>query len=180
MKPHLFAVCTLLAGCGYFDSDTIERLTNVSPLEADPGQYEVVVNLPDGLDIPRGGAVLNVTAQRPDTHASSRGRYVLQRRETSEGALLFRVDPADLPKLKAQQALIRDWEAETGGASSGTFGVDVDACRSGDGPDLNGLMSISLIDGAGSAHRVLVPPTPVGQVVITGGNNEVILPPCGL
>ncbi|MEC3861783.1 hypothetical protein VK792_10845 [Mesobacterium sp. TK19101] len=180
MKTHVLAACTLLAGCGYFDSDTIERLTNVSPLEADPGQYEVVVTLPEGLDIPRGGAVLNVTAQRPDTHASSSGRYVLQRRETTEGALLFRVAPGDLPQLKAQQALIRDWEAETGGATTGTFGVDVDACRKGDGPDLNGLMSISLIEGTGTAPRVLVPPTPVRQVVITGGDNQVILPPCGL
>lgn len=181
MRMPLFsalAVTAVLSACGTFDSDAVEAFTSVRPLEADLGQYEVIVNLPDGIDIKPGGAALVVSATHSDTRASTSQTYVMQRRDTGEGRIVYRLSPGDVGQLEGQQALIREWAAETGGKTDGQFGINVDACQTGSGPNLNDRMSVDLVTLSSGQRRVLIPPTPVRNFVITGGDNELLLGSC--
>lgn len=171
-------VCVLVAGCGFFDTETIQRLTNLSPLEDDPADYEVVVDLPEGLDIRPGGARFTLAAEHVDTRAVSQATYVLARRESQDGRILFRIAESDLNRLRGQQALIREWEDETNGRTQGQFGMDVDACKSGSGPDLNAPFTVSLIAEPGGAPRRLVGPTPVGQILTVVERDKLLLADC--
>lgn len=178
MYMRALLVCILVAGCGYFDSDTIRRLTNLSPLEDDPADYEVVVSLPEGLDIKAGGAKFTLAAEHVDTRALSQATYVLARREAQDGRILFRIAESDLNRLRGQQALIREWEAETDGRTQGLFGMDVDACRKGAGPDLEAPFSVALVAEPGSAPRTLVGPMPVGQMLTVVEGDRLLLDEC--
>ena len=177
MIYRALALCALVAGCGYFDSETIEALTDIRPLEDDLGQYEVIVDLPKGLGILPGGARMTVMAERSDTMARTQRTYVLQQGQASDGRLTYRLNPADLAILNAQQTLIREWEAETDGRTRGQFSMAVDACAVGAGPSLKDLMSVTLRERGGPA-RTIIPPTPVRDFVLTAGNNELMLGPC--
>ncbi|SPF79594.1 hypothetical protein [Pseudoprimorskyibacter insulae] len=178
MTFRFFAIAALLAGCSYISSDTVERIANISPLKADPGDYTVRATLPEGLDVQPGGAVLSVAAQRNDTHAASREIYVLQRLDAGAGTVQFRIAPDDLPRLKAQQALIADWSDALGGTGIAQFSVDVKGCRVGAGPNLDDTMSVSLISASDGSTRQIVPPTAVRNVLLTGGNDRLLLDPC--
>ncbi len=178
MFKRALLACTLVAGCGFFDTDTIERLTNLSPLEDDPANYEVLVSLPEGLDIKRGGARFTLAAEHVETRARSQATYILARQEAQDGRILFRISEGDLNRLRGQQALIREWEEETNGRTQGQFGMDVDACQSGAGPDLSAPVTVSLISEPGAAPRRLVGPTPVGQMLTVVEGDKLLLESC--
>jgi hypothetical protein len=176
MIVRRMAAVLCLAGCGSFDGAAVQKLTSLSPLDVNPGQYEVLVNLPEGLDIQPQGASLRIAAQRTDTRAVSEETYVLARADTSSGTSIYKIAPEDLPRLQAQQSLIREWESQ--GQSQGQFGFDVEGCTVDNGPDLDALMSVSVKDTADNSLIPVIQPTPIRNIMLTGGNNQLILPPC--
>lgn len=178
MFKRAFFACALVAGCGAFDTDTIERLTNLSPLEDDPASYEVLVTLPDGLKIRRGGAKFTLMAEHVDTRALSQATYVLTQSDLQDGRVVFRIAGSDLNRLRGQQALLRDWEDETQGRTKGQFGMDVDLCRTAKGPDLKAPFSVALIAEPGAAPRRLVGPTPVGDMLTVIEGDKLLLRQC--
>lgn len=175
----------LLAACGSLVPSTVARLSQLSPMEADPADIEVAVAFPPGLDVQAGGAVLVLTATRTDTGQTSGGRYVLDRREGVPAEVpadpggqvaVFRVAPRDLPALSAQQALIRTWEAENDPATSGSLSVSLAGCARGEGPAPDADGAVWMRVEAGGGFLPLVRPTAIAAIL--DGATIAALPAC--
>ncbi|MFZ5963091.1 hypothetical protein ACOXXX_09090 [Thalassococcus sp. BH17M4-6] len=158
MKTAVLALFFALTACSAVDPVTLMRLSGLSPLEADPGDFEVIAHLPDGLDLPDGGAELSLSATRGDQ--SLEGRYILERRGAAEARRL-RVAPADLVPLRRLQARIRAWEAVDPDGTTGSMSLSITACRTGAGPDPDDRMSAGIILEPGGPERPLLRPVKV-------------------
>jgi hypothetical protein len=141
----------VLQGCASVVAPTLAALGAVSPLTADPAGFEIAVDMPHGADIATNGATFALSMARSDTGETFDQEYVLQRRQSTDGRVLFRVNPADLDDIRAFQAKAITWEAEDPVASSGSFGVGVTACSTGDGPAPDARFSLAIrteVDGS--------------------------------
>ena len=138
------SACFMLGACGSVVMSTTAVLGMSSPLEEDPAGYEIAVTIPEGVDVPRGGARLSVTNENTVHGIDEEQTYELQRRATEEGQTLFRINPADLNKLRARQARIAKWEMEDPDANSGSFSVWVEFCAIGDGPSEDDVFNVSI------------------------------------
>lgn len=155
-----------LAGCNILDSGTLAQIdVGGGPLNADPSKIEVLVDLPPGLGIPEGAAVMNVSADRRDIGARSAGSYVLQQGATENGALRFRVAPEDVSRLQGQQALLREWETEAPDDTEGSLTVDVTGCAIGAGPSPTAAVSIFVVVLPNPKPRPLARGVPVSQIL---------------
>ncbi|UWR00082.1 hypothetical protein K3729_04720 [Rhodobacteraceae bacterium S2214] len=139
-----------LQGCGTVVLSTVAALNATSPLTADPAGFEVAVDMPEGGDIAPDGATINLFMSHTVLGEDVNETYVLQRRQSADGRILFRINPRDLDMVRAFQAKARTWEANDPDASSGGFGVSVVACSVGDGPADDATFSVSIrtqVDG---------------------------------
>lgn len=146
MRPLLLpiAACLALGACGSVVMSTAAVLGMTSPLAADPAGFEIAITIPDGVDVPPNGAKFGVTNQNTVHDIDIANDYVLQRRETTDGLTLFRVNPADLEELREFQAKAKAWETENPSANSGSFSVGVEFCVIGDGPSETDLFDVSI------------------------------------
>jgi hypothetical protein len=183
MKPALLALL-LVAACTSLVPSTVARLSALSPVEADPARIVVAVALPPGLGIGPGGATLQLTGERSDTGARSQGTYALRTAPASPpdgvdpGAevVTLAIAPEDLAAVRAQQALIRGWEAENGPATSGSLGLGIAGCRVGVGPEPAAKGAVWLRTEADGPFLPLVRPTRIGALL--GTDDIAALPPC--
>lgn len=139
-----------LQGCGSVVLSTVAALNGQSPLTADPEGYEIAVDMPEGGDIAPDGAAINLFMSHAVLGESVDETYILQRRQTADGRILFRINPRDLDAIRALQTKAIDWETNDPVASSGGFGVSVVACSVGDGPADDATFSVSIrtqVDG---------------------------------
>ncbi|GLQ36372.1 hypothetical protein GCM10007939_26560 [Amylibacter marinus] len=141
--------CTLLlavnlAACGNVVLPTVAQLANISPLEADPAGFEVLVDLPTGVSIRPQSAVLTLSAVHEMQSKEISGAYVLEQAPSDMGLRLFRIAPADLEQIREFQSIARAWESEDPDASHGSISVNVIACALGDGPASDAVFSLSL------------------------------------
>lgn len=162
-----------LSACGAVDLSTVARLSALSPVEADPAGFAAALALPDGLDLRPGGATLRLGATRADTGQETGSTYVLERTDLDgadgvaapEGAnlSLYRVAPADLDRLRAQQATIRDWKADFPG-TTGSLTIALDGCREGSGPAEDAVGAVYLRTEPDAPFLTLVRPSPLARV----------------
>jgi hypothetical protein len=150
------AVGFALQGCGSVVLSTVAALNAQSPLTADPAGIEIAVDMPEGADIPQGGATFVISMARTDTGEALNETFALQRREASDGRLLFRVNPAELDDLRDIQARALAWETENSAASSGSFSVNVFACKIGDGPEDDARFSVAIRTEVGGGFMPLI------------------------
>lgn len=170
-----FAVTTLfLAGCGAIVPSTVARLASVSPLEADPAGFAVLMDLPEGLSMAPAGQALTFTAT--DARGERRdGRFAIIPTETSRGTL-WRIDPGRLDALRDMQAKVREWEDRDPDGTTGSLGIEVTGCRVGDGPDPGDRLTIYLRTAPDAPLRPLLRRARVSDVL---GEDEVAaLAPC--
>ena len=148
MKPILRTLTLIaglaLPGCGSVVLPTVAALNAVSPLTADPAGFEVAAALPAGADVPVGGAIFTISMSREDTGEAIKQDFTLQRRQSADGRILFRVHPDDLDALRSLQTKARSWEDENPVGASGSFGISVSACQTSDMLDLDSTFSVSI------------------------------------
>jgi hypothetical protein len=135
-------LATALAGCGHVPLTTIYRLRAFNITTADPEVLRAAVRLPDVLSPTQSGVKLTVSAGRGAE--ADRQVYELVLKEVTEPAELgplaserrtgnhihvYRIDPADVPRIRAAQA-----EALRNPGKGGTLAVKAAACRRGDLP----------------------------------------------
>ena len=172
----LLPATLLLAACTSLVPGTIGRLSGLDPLEADPAQFEVALSLPAGIDVLPGGALLTLSAER--TGLSTTERFTLERADVMTlggaiiaqpggGIVLYRLARADLPRIRAQQELIRAWKAEDAN-TQGSLGIALSPCLSGSAPAEGAEGAVWLRMEAGGAFLPLVRPTPLENLYDAG------------
>lgn len=163
----------LLAACSSVVPETVNRLSSLSPIEADPEQIEILISLPDGIDLPAGGASLTLSAAK-DSQTTT-GHYVLSRSEVTsvedgignqtEGhLLLYRIENKDIPNLRAQQRQIRAWKAEND-ATEGSLSVSLSPCIQGEPPAEDAKGSVWIRTENDGPFLQLVKSAPIRQLL---------------
>ena len=138
----LIPIGLLLQACGGLNPITLARLSQMSPLTADPAAIQVMIDFPDGIRIPRGSAVLGFEAELRSTGETIAGNFVLA--ETGAARRLYRIDPADIPEMRAFQARAKAWEATHPDDSSGSMSIDLQFCKIGEGPAPDATVDVSI------------------------------------
>lgn len=141
-KITAFGVLVSLVGCGTLVPTTVARLAGVSPLNADPAGFEVALDLPQGVGVRPGSAILGFEAARSDTGEAFAQEFQL---EMSPGTPpTWRFAEADLAAIRQFQAQARAWESDAPAASSGSISVGLGPCLIGDGPAAEAVISSAL------------------------------------
>ena len=170
---------------------TMYHLRNLDARTVDPALLRVAVRLPDALEIRPGGVRLTIARWRDSEETDKReAKFLLQ--EVSVAAELgslaaekrpgthihiFRVDPADVPRLRALQAEIAVSRQEHG-RSHGMLGVGADACRRGKSPDGPIYMTTFIKTDAARGFLTLLENVDLRSAVRKDKTLDEILPPC--
>lgn len=131
-------------------------LSGLDPLPAEPEAYEFAITMPQGARVQKDGATFTVEASYTKTGETFSSNYILQERIGSDGRFLFRINPADLNDMRAQQAKARAWEEADPDASSGSINIIVIPCRFDEGPSLDDSFSVSLRTSKNGAFLPLI------------------------
>jgi hypothetical protein len=137
-----------LCACGHMPVTSIYRLRNADFATADPALLRAAVRIPAALMPLPAGVNLDI---KISTEGGSDGReeHFVLRELTSETDLaalqserragfaihVFRIDPADLPRIRELQATRRQLRPETRQQRRGSLGISAAACRTGAVPD---------------------------------------------
>lgn len=151
---RVICLACLLSGCSAVVPTTVAILAKGDPLTADPGDYRFYANLPDGLDLVPGSARLTLESTYGERHVED--SFQLRQDKTAERVELF-VDPADIPGMRRIQATASAWETENPEANSGSLSAFVGVCTTGDGPDPEAPISISVSIRGGPALPLMRP-----------------------
>lgn len=144
MKPQILGLALLLSACSAVVPSGIAKLYQLTPLESDPADLAVALDLPESVRIKPGTAQISFNAKRSDTGQSSDGAYELEHRQDANGLTILAVAQEDQAPLRAQQAMIRDWEAENEEATSGSISVGFEGCKATEDLDLQDEVSVLL------------------------------------
>lgn len=152
MKTYILAaaitVGLMVQGCGNVVLPTIATLNAVSPLEADPAGFEIAADMPEGTDVQTGGVLMMFDMARSDTGETVSKTYILQRRISTDGRVLFRVHPDDLASVRAFQTMAAEWKSTASQEASGSIRMSVTACQTGVeiSPDATFSVSIRTVE----------------------------------
>lgn len=149
MRPLIATL--LLSGCSNVVLSTAAQLSNTNPLTADPADYEIAIDRPEGVDVTEGSATIRFTSARRDTGESFDETFILQRHADT-----FRINPDDYEAIRALQSRATTWETEAPFANSGSFGIIASFCERGDGPPLDATTSIAIRTEPGGPFLPLV------------------------
>lgn len=179
-----------LAGCGHMPVSTIWALRSFDATTVDPAQLRAAIRIPNTLEPRPGGVTLNIGWRREGGEPHE-AEFILK--ETTEPADLaplaaekrpgtsihaFRVDPADIPKIKALQAEAIEEKARGGGRSHGSFGVGAEACRRGELAEGPLLMTTFLRTQPSGAYLTVLKDLDLRQAATKGKPLEALAPPC--
>ncbi len=154
-----------LAGCASVNPGNMLALSQLSPLTADPTGIRAAVDLPMGVTIPADGAVLTFAAERSDTGQRDSGEFVLERLETAQGLLLFRLDPKDRADYILLRDKFNDWETDAPKATNGTFSIAVAACKTGSGPEPDATFSVYVATDAEAPLAAVIEDAPISDAL---------------
>lgn len=145
-----------LSACGSVVMTTAAMLGMTNPLEADPGNYEIAVDIPDGVDVAKDGVKFTFAAKNTVLNTDQSYVYALARRETMDGRSLFRFAETDLPEIRAFQATSKQREMDNPDANSGSISVMVSFCKIGDGPADDDTFSVAIRTKPGGRFTTLI------------------------
>lgn len=168
----------MLGACASIVPSGVAKLSQIDPLTADPEAIIVALTLPDGLNVTRTVPMLQVQMRRADTGAVSQGSYALRAdtvppdadenlppRPRAGRLLLFRIAPDDVARLRAQQRIMRAWEAGAPEATSGSLSVEITGCVDGEVPPRDARVSVYLDTGQGAGFFPLVRRAPLSAIL---------------
>jgi len=167
-----------LASCTSFNPITLARLAMLDPLEVDPGNIAVSLDLPEGLGVLPGGAALEVGVSNTVSGEAQSSQFTLAQNGTDRGNV-FRIAEADLQRMRAFQTRARDWKARYGEDAEGSLSLGLEICRAGAGPARDATLSAQIsLDGGGS-FLPLMRPTSVETITNQPDSPDVAgLPQC--
>lgn len=171
----LLLTCTGLAACSYVSAPGLARLSALSPLEADPADIAVAIDLPSGLGTVPSSTILTLQANRTDTGESFEETFVLRTRRAGD-LDVFAVAETDLDRLRAAQREARLWEDAAPQASQGSLSVSAEFCTTGRGPAPDARSSILIQTSPTGAFFPLVRNAPVREAADPEALRA--LPPC--
>lgn len=178
LTPLLLTALGLLASCTTLNPITLARLAMLDPLSVDPGKIAVSLLLPEGLGILPGGAALAMGMTNKISGASSLDHFTLAQTGTDRGDV-FRIEQADLERMRAYQARARDWKARYGDAAEGSLSLGLEICRAGRGPVPGAKVSARISLDGGDSFLPLMAPTQVAALVAAPEATDVArLPQC--
>ncbi len=164
MKYPLIALL-FAAGCSNVVPSAVARLYALSPMEADPSDIAVALDLPDGIGVRPQSAKLTLTATRTDTDQTSAGTYIFSASPGSDGSTVYAVADSDFERLRAQQSLIRGWKEVADDATSGSLSVGLEGCAIGAGPTPDAVISINMRTAQDGAFFPLIRNAPITEVL---------------
>ena len=132
----------LLPACTALVPGMAGRLATLSPVTADPAEFAVRAELPDGLGLTPDGQWLTLSA-RSLTGASRSGRFPIRRAYTPDGAI-WRIEPAVLGDLRRLQEEIREMKQTDPDGTTGSLGLQITGCTIGNGPDPRDRLTLFL------------------------------------
>ena len=165
-----------LMGCGSVVMETVAQLERLSPLDADPGQIAVAIDLPDGFAIYSDSAIMRMSVTRKDLGESRAEEFVLQ--QSGAEWTVFRVAQVDLARLAEIQNLAKNWETEYPKATKGSFSVGALPCVKNSDADRSETFSISIQLAADAPFKPLVRNAKVSSILSRSELSE--LPICPL
>jgi hypothetical protein len=137
-----------LSACGHVPVTSIYRLRNADFATADPALLRAAVRIPAALVPLPAGVNLDIKSWTEGGSDSREEHFVLREltAETDLAALrseqragfaihVFRIDPADLPRIRELQATRRQLDPKTPRQRRGSLGISAEACRAGAVPD---------------------------------------------
>jgi hypothetical protein len=142
MRLTTLPAALLIAGCAALVPDTVRQLNGISPLSADPAAISAAIDLPAGITIPEGGATLFLGATRSDTGEEIGEGFALVSETDGSGRMMYAIAPADHAPLRALQADIAEWKAQSPEATKGTLSVAIAACSTGGRPARDATVSV--------------------------------------
>ncbi|MXQ09417.1 hypothetical protein GQ651_16340 [Alphaproteobacteria bacterium GH1-50] len=157
----------VLAACGSLVPSTVAGLMGVSPLEADPADFAVSVDLPEGVTVAPAGVTLSLKASAADGESAGIGVRLAEERQG--GTTLYSVAPEDLTAFRDVQGLIRAWEAADSDGTTGSLTVEVTACTLGDGPEDGATFDVGLRSTPDGPFRPLIRRAPVADILNAAG-----------
>ncbi|MEO8530599.1 MAG: hypothetical protein ABI459_05210 [Deltaproteobacteria bacterium] len=166
LKPILALALVAVASCTMLVPETVNRISTLSPLTADPADFEFAVDLPAGLDIPKGAATLLMQVKRSDTGQTASEVFILERREAD--AIQFRMAQADLARFRAMQKTASAWKAKAPNATLGTFAMEVTACETASGPAKDAQFSVDVKLAKDGSFMPLMQDVPVEKLKAKG------------
>ncbi|WP_152544480.1 hypothetical protein [Actibacterium mucosum] len=150
---------------------TVAQLAQVSPLEADPAGFAAQADLPEGLHIRDGGAVLQITATNGATGEDLQGAFTLRQ----QGQIHVLSD-MDATALRALQATIRAWKTANPDDVHGSLTITIEGCTSGRLPAPEDTINVALRVAPDAPLRPVLRNLPVSELLAeTPGNT---FPPC--
>ncbi len=149
-----------LAACSYASIDGLRVLSALSPLEADPAQIAVALNLPDGVRVDPGSARITIEARRDEMQISDAFALIGQQVGPAQ---VWRIADADVARMRVVQSLVRRWKAEDKD-TSGSISVHAAICTIGIGPLPDAGIDISIRTETGGAFIPLLRDAPLSAL----------------
>lgn len=143
--------------------ETVAELERLSPLEADPGQIAVAIDLPDGFAIHPDSAIMSMSVAQKNLGQSRAEEFVLE--QTGAVWTVFRVAQADFERLAEIQDLARSWETEDPKATKGSFSVGALPCVKNSDADRSETFSISIQLATDAPFKPLVRNAKVSSIL---------------
>lgn len=132
----LLVVASLVAGCGHVPLTSLPKLSRLDMMTLDARQLRVAVDMPDGLRVQRDSAIIITGLKESPGGPAIEERFVLEELgftepggRPPEGAQVFRISEADLPRLSALRDQIRQRKQAFPKETSGYLTVTSGGCR---------------------------------------------------
>lgn len=120
-----------LGACAYISPPTVLSLSRLSPLEVDPSEIAVQIELPEGLAINQGSAKLTFALFDGGENALMHDEFTLVS-TANQGKEEFRIAQKDLDDVRRLQANALRLEDNTSEDVSGSIGVHLGVCKTKD------------------------------------------------
>ncbi|WP_026599834.1 hypothetical protein [Methylosinus sp. sav-2] len=186
------ALLAMLGGCGHIPVSTLWALRGLDASTLSPERLRAAVRVPDALEPRPDGVTLEIGWWRDGRESEKRiVKFVL--RETKSSADVeplagerkagtrihaFRVDPADIEKIRALQTETRAEMAKGGGKTHGTLGIGAEACRRGDLPEGPVMMTTFIRAGVERDYLTLLDGVDLRAAVGADKSLDELAPPC--
>lgn len=154
-----------LCACGSLSPMAVVQLMTLSPLETDPAHLAVALELPEGVKLPDGAAFIQLSAKQTKTGQTTDRRYPLLARSEGGNRTIYQVAPRDLETLRQQQSLILGWGEADKDATQGSFSVGLNGCKTGDGPQPDGVVNIFIRTAPDRAFVPMIKEMPWSEVL---------------